>query len=277
MRCGVRKGAFMKFGFAVAMTVGLCSVVLPRGAEAQGAPTGVQRRELVGVVRDPGGIPVEGARIDIPGASTQSNAKGMFQLWTGNIDTVTISVHRLGFLAMEALLTARNRQWDTVLVELDPTAQRVTGVTVKVAAGERQRWMADFEERRSLGLGVYVTRQDIAARNTTRMSDVLRDRRGVHVVRLGTGRYGVRFTTHSGGIRGSDCQPDIWIDGVRARGMEVDDIFASTVEAIELYDSFSAVPVQFTQTSNTVPCGTIVIWTRQPGRSDSDTSRRRPE
>lgn len=260
----------------VAMALGLCGTVLPCLAPAQAAPAGVQRRELVGVVRDPGGVPVEGARIDIPGASARSNEKGMFQLWTGNIDTVTISIHRLGFEAMEALITARNRQWDTVVVELDPTAQRVTGVTVKAALGERNRWIAEFDERRSRGLGVFLTRQEIEQRNTTRLSDVLRDRRGIHVVRVGTGRYGVRFTTHSGGIRGSTCQPDVWIDGVRARGMEVDDIFASTVEAVELYDTFATVPMQFSQGVNSVPCGTIVLWTRVPGRANRD-SVRKPE
>lgn len=260
----------------LAVALGLCGAVLPCLTSAQGAPPAAQRRELVGVVRDPGGVPVEGARIDIPGASARSNEKGMFQLWTGNIDTVTISIHRLGFAAMEALITARNRQWDTVLVELDPTVQRVSGVTVKVSPSARTQWLAGFDERQSRGLGVFVTRQEIESRNTTRMSDILRDRRGVHVVRVGTGRYGVRFTTHSGGIRGSTCQPDVWIDGVRARGMEVDDIFASTVEAVELYDTFAAVPMQFTQGVNSVPCGTIVLWTRVPGRANRD-SVRKPE
>jgi hypothetical protein len=261
---------------ALVVTLGLCGTVLPCPAVAQNPPAPAppaSRRELVGVVRDPGGVPVEGARVDIPGTSALSNDKGMFQLWTGNIDTVTISIHRLGFAAIEALITARNRQWDTVVVELDPTAQRVTGVTVKVAAGTRQRWMEEFEQRKSRGLGVFVTREQIAARNTTRLSDVLRDRRGINVVRLGTGRYGVRFSTHSGSIRGTACQPDVWIDGVRARGMEVDDIFASTVEAVELYDTFSTVPMQFSQETNSVPCGTVVIWTRVPGRAERDTIR----
>lgn len=262
---------------AFVIALGLVGVALPGQAAAQAAaqvaPARAPRRELVGVVRDPGGVPVEGARVDIPGRSALSDAKGMFQLWTGDIDTVTISIHRLGFAAIEALITARNRQWDTVVVELDPTAQRVTGVTVKVAAGTRQRWLEEFEQRKSRGLGVFVTREQIAARNTTRLSDVLRDRRGINVVRLGTGRYGVRFSTHSGSIRGTACQPDLWIDGVRARGMEVDDIFASTVEAVELYDTFSTVPMQFSQETNSVPCGTVVIWTRVPGRAEHDTIR----
>ena len=254
------------------VALALCGGLLPCSAAAQGVPPGVQRRELVGLVRDPSGTPIEGARIEIPGTRTQSDAKGRFQLLTGNVDTVTISVHHLGFVAVEALLTARNRQWDTVVVELDPTAQRVTGVTVKATAGQRERWMAEFEERKSRGLGVFVTRQQIAARNTTRLSDVLRDQRGITVVRLANGRYGVRFATF-GGTRGAGCLPDMWLDGVRARGMETDDVFATTVEAMELYDTFATVPMQFSQSTSTVPCGTIVIWTRLPGRPDRDTTR----
>jgi hypothetical protein len=57
----------------------------------------------------------------------------------------------------------------------------------------------------------------------------------------------------------------MWVDGQRARGMEIDDLPANTVEGIELYDSFALVPFQFSHTANSVPCGTIVVWTRPPG------------
>lgn len=41
---------------------------------------------------------------------------------------------------------------------------------------------------------------------------------------------------------------------------------ATTVEAMELYDSFATVPSQFSHSANAVPCGTILIWTRIPGK-----------
>lgn len=221
------------------------------------------RRELVGVVRDPAGAPVEGATVEIRGATARTDAKGGFQLFTPAIDTVTISIRRLGFAAISALLTARNRQWDTVLVEMEATSQTLASVKVKEARTRAGLGLRDFEERRALGNGVFVTREEIAARSTSKLSDALQGKRGVKLVRIGNNRYGVRFASYAGS-RGAACAPDVWLDGQRARGMEVDDILANDVEAMELYESFSTLPAQFTPFTSTVPCGTIVIWSRIP-------------
>ena len=221
------------------------------------------RRELVGIVRDSAGSPIEDATVAIPGATTRTDGRGAFRLWTQDVDTVTISVRRLGYTAMSALLAARNRQWDTVLVELDRTSQTLAAVTVKESAARRAVGLRDFEERRARGLGVFVTREQIASRNTMRPSDVVRTARGVKLVRLRNGVYGVRFVLYAN--KSPSCAPDIWLDGQRARGLELDDLTANDIEAMELYESWSTLPFEFSQ-GPTVPCGTIVIWTRIPGQ-----------
>lgn len=249
----------------------VAGLAVPQRATAQGAPP-PDRRELVGYVRDPSGAPIDGARVSIPGDSAYSNEKGLFRLLTRHIDTVTISVRRLGFSPIEAQLTARNRQWDSVYVELEPTVQTLGGLKVTTSATTREQWLNDFEERRSRNLGVFVTRDEIAARNTSRLSDVLRDKRGIQVVHLSTGGSGVRFAMQRG-PRGLACQPDIFLDGVRARGLELDDVQAQSVEAMELYDTFAAVPLQFSPQVNSVPCGTIVVWTRSPARAAKEAKK----
>jgi len=256
-------------GCMIALIV--AGLVVPRSVAAQGAPP-PDRRELVGYVRDPSGAPIDGARITIPGDSAYSNDKGLFRLFTRNIDTVTISVRRLGFSPVEAQLTARNRQWDSVYVELEPTVQRLGGLTVTTSPSTREQWLNEFEERRSKNLGVFVTRDEITARNTSRLSDVLRDKRGIQLVRVSTGGYGVRFVMRQG-PRGLTCQPDLFLDGVRARGMELDEVHAQTVEAMELYDTFATVPLQFSPQVNSVPCGTIIVWTRSPARAAKETKK----
>jgi len=85
----------------------------------------------------------------------------------------------------EALLTANSKQWDTVVVELNRIAQNLPGMTVtSSAAARRALALKDFDERKARGLGLFVTRADILARNPSRLSDLLRDKRGVRVVRL---------------------------------------------------------------------------------------------
>jgi CarboxypepD_reg-like domain len=228
-------------------------------------PTAAQpaRRELVGVVRDAAGKAIDGANVQIPGAAARTDERGAFQLWTGEIDTVTISIRRLGYAAVSALIAARNGQWDTVMVEMEQNSQHLAAVTVTGSRVRRSLGLRDFEERRAKRSGVFVTRDEIAAHNTTRVSDVLRGRRGLTFVRLRSG-YGVRFALHTG--KRSNCTPDVWLDGQRVKGLEVDELLPQDIEAMELYESISGLPFEFTPPDASIPCGTIVIWTRIPGR-----------
>ena len=233
-------------------------------ADTLGAQVPAGRRELVGVIKDPRGVGIEGATVEVAGAGARTDAKGTFRLFTGDVDTVTISIRRPGFSPVEALLTARDRQWDTLAVELEQLTTRLPGVRVEEERTLRAG-LRGFEERLAKKVaGLFITREDIVSRNSSRLSDVLQTRRGVALVRIGSNRYGVRFATYSG-TRSNTCVPDLWVDGQRARGMEVDDLPPNTVEGMELYDSFATVPFEFAHSANSVPCGTIVVWTRPPG------------
>lgn len=225
------------------------------------AQPNVAGRELVGAVRDPGGVPIEGAIIEIHGVSARSDSRGAFRLFTSNVDTVTMGIRRLGYAPVSALLTARNRQWDTVVVEMDPIPQELAAV--KASAARARIGLRDFDERRARGAGQFYTREDIAKRNSARTSDVIRDARGVRLVRLRSGGYGARFAAFSGSRAG--CTPNLWIDGQLVPGAEVDDVLATDIEAIELYENWTSTPNQFSKGSS-VPCGTIVLWTRISGR-----------
>jgi len=225
------------------------------------------RREMVGFIRDSAGTGIEGATVQIAGNVLRTDPRGSFRLWAPDLDTLTIVVHRVGFEALEALLTANSKQWDTVVVELNRIAQNLPGMTVtSSAAARRALALGDFDERKARGLGVFVTRSDILARNPSRLSDLLRDKRGVRVVKLVNNYYGVRFAAYSSSFR--TCIPSMWVDGQLAPGMEIDDLLPNDIYAIELYESFSSVPVEFAPRTSTVPCGTIVIWTRVPGLKD---------
>ncbi len=226
------------------------------GQEA--APPG--KRRMVGVVRDSAGAAIEGVSVTIPGTTVLTDTRGAFLLFTLDLDTVTISIRRLGFEPIEALLGARNGMWDTVVVQLDPSAQRLRDVKVNAAVPTRAMLaMRSFDERKSRGLGTFITRAEILERGSSRLSDMLRTKRGVNVIR---GK--VRFVAYVG-ARSTMCIPDIWLDGTRVRGMEVDELPPNTVEMMELYPNLSTVPIEFQSVgANTTPCGTIVVWTRIP-------------
>lgn len=237
------------FGLLVALPVDLVA--------QRNVPAG--RRQLVGVVRSPTGAALQGVSVAIPGSIVQTDVRGAFELLTGETDTVTISLRSVGYEPIDALLVARNSLWDTVMVQMEPSAQRLSNVKVSENLTRSSLALRSFDERKARGLGTFITREEIVERGSSRLSDLLRTKRGVQVIR---GK--VRFASKTG-ARGGNCQPDIWLDGTRSRGMEVDEILPNTVEAMELYPNFSTIPVEFQPVgANTTPCGTIVIWTRIP-------------
>jgi hypothetical protein len=246
-----------------ALWVGLCSLVwLSTAVPAQEAP--VPRRPLIGYVRDTLGVPLEGVSVSIPGMMVFSDARGRFDLSTGEIGQVTVQFRLIGYRPITLPLTSRNRAWDTVFVQMDPTPPQLAEVNVVESRTRAALGLRNFDERRKRGIGQFITRAEIVERGSYRLSDVIRTKRGVVVVR-GTR---VRFSAYVG-ARSTLCQPDIWLDGARTHGMEVDELASNTVEAIELYPYFSTIPVEFQPVgANTTPCGTIVIWTRIPNGRD---------
>ncbi|HVZ50235.1 MAG TPA: carboxypeptidase-like regulatory domain-containing protein [Gemmatimonadaceae bacterium] len=234
-------------------------------AQASGAQVPAGRRELVGFVKDPRGTPVEGAIVEIPGTGTRTSETGLFRLFTREIDTVTLAIRRPGFSPIEALISANGRQWDTVMVEMEQVVTTLPSARVTEERVLRTGLKGFYERKEQAVSGIFVAREEIVARNTLTLSDVLQARRGVALVPIGGSniKKGVRFATYQG-TRGRNCVPDMWVDGQLAKGMEIDDLPANTVEGLELYDTFATVPMQFSHQGGSIPCGTIVVWTRPP-------------
>lgn len=238
------------------IALGLLSLAPTLSAQT---PVPAGRRQMVGFVRDIKGGPIEGVTVEVHGQKVVTDLRGAFALLTSQLDTASISIKRVGFEPIDAFITTRNGMWDTVVVQLEATATTLAEVSVTENYATRAGGIRGFDERRRLKLGQYLTREDIAERGEQKLSEILRTRKGVQVVR---GR--VRFAAFVGG-RGVQCQPNVYLDGARAPGMEVDEILANTVQAIELYPYFSTLPIEFqTVGTQTTPCGTIVIWTRIP-------------
>lgn len=235
--------------------------------EAQQAPTLAAgptpvpfgRRQMVGFVHDAKGEPLDGVTVEVHGQRSTTDRRGAFALLTTLVDTASIALRRVGFEPLDAFISTRNGMWDTVIVQMDPTVTTLNSVTVRETFATRAGAIRGFEERRERGLGQFVTRDEIVDRGSQKLTDILRSKKGVMIVR---GR--LRFAAFIGS-RSTNCQPNVFLDGTRAPGMEVDEITAQSVEAIELYPNLSTIPIEFqTIGQNTAPCGTIAIWTRIP-------------
>ncbi len=261
-----------------------------------GLQAGEQRRELVGFVRDPQGAGIENVTVEIPNATTRTDASGAFRVSTSDVDTLPVLVRHIGFTPVSAILAAHEHQWDTLVVELGPAPRVLAGVKIEAPRGRSMTYRG-IAERQAQGLGVFLTRQEIEARSTSRLSDLLRSKRGILMVTKHghaalrfsrfTARAGVSLGNLGGGftlpqttrVPGApekepegavlpfdDCTPALWLDGVNMLDMEIDDLLAMDVEAIELYDSEAGLPAELTANAGRGRfCGAVVIWTRVSG------------
>ena len=118
--------------------------------------------------------------------------------------------------------------------------QRLAGVT---AVGERPRgldFMQGFEQRRLLGMGRFLTRDEIAKRPSAHLADLVRsmlgtemmiDDEGYVIARASRGERSLNV-----GADGFPCKAPIFVDGIERVGEPLERIArAPEVEGIEFY------------------------------------------
>ena len=95
-----------------------------------------------------------------------------------------------------------------------------------------------------------------------RLSDLFWYAPGVAVE--GTGDVGqqVRLVTRRRyGATEQACGLEMYLDGARNPGLDINEIPPSTVEAVEIYHGLD-VPIQYERQSS-VQCGIVLIWTKR--------------
>jgi hypothetical protein len=150
---------------------------------------------------------------------------------------------------------------DTLLT-IGRKAQALKAVAVKANA-TLPSWMerSGFEDRRKMGLGGFVTEEEIKRHTHPELLTVLEEVRGVRIeFRLIGGVMGFPYM-FSGGRR---CAPNYFLDGSRFPN-DYSQLSAlvppGSIKGIEAYNSPGTIPIQYDLISST-GCGSIVIWTR---------------
>jgi hypothetical protein len=114
----------------------------------------------------------------------------------------------------------------------------------------------EFAERKKLGIGQFLTGEQIARRRPPSVVDLFWTFRGMEVrCRNGTCLPHVVRTPPS-------CAPKVVVDGAAAdagilRGLDRDDL-----QAVEVYLGVSEYPPEYQVNPSEARCGLIVIWTR---------------
>ena len=219
------------------------------------------RARVTGRVINKYGQPISGARISLQGtgAATLTRANGEFALDSLPSGTQTLEVRQLGYAPQEVAVELSASQPKTVAVNMNEYVPVLE--TMRVTAN-RERGLSDvgFAERKRTGNGYYLDSEQIAQRQTTQFSDMMRTVPGIRVVPAGNGQNVIQSSRNAMG----GCVT-FYVDGSPWQQQFPGDLDTfvrpEEVAAIEVYNGVTT-PAQF-QTAGQTGCSTIVIWTER--------------
>jgi hypothetical protein len=170
-----------------------------------------------------------------------------------------LHVRRLGFIPF-SLIFDEGTFPDTMRVVLPELIVEVDGMKISALL---HPFVEGFDRRRRQGAGAFITPRQVEDRRPSVASDLFRQQPMVRLVKLQGGATGLRFPGILSIRRSAeDCVPMLWLDGQRAPGLEIDDIRAGDILAVEIYRGASVVPSEFA-TGGRTQCGAIVFWTKR--------------
>ncbi|HUR92296.1 MAG TPA: carboxypeptidase regulatory-like domain-containing protein [Gemmatimonadaceae bacterium] len=216
----------------------------PAGVAAE-APVPAARRgaSLRGTVVDSTGKPVVGARAGFawsPNAAVTDSA-GRFSMDGQRPGTQALIVRRLGYAPAEVIVNLTRRAPREVTVQLAPFVPVLAAVLVK-ARHEVALERVGFTNRRRVGVGRFLTQEQLERRNAFRIDDYLT----------------MLPSLYRGGTSSGENCTVFWVDGVKWTSHPDEFMSPGEVAAIEAY-SASMAPIEFQGLDG---CAVVLIWTK---------------
>jgi hypothetical protein len=232
--------------------------------------------------------PVVGAQVTLPelARTTLTNERGMFRLADLPPGVQHVLVRRIGYGALDTHVAFEAGQ----TADHDVYLSRVTLLDSVVTTARLTDWaLDDFEANRKLGLGHFITRDDLAKHEGVLTASVLQQIPGLQIVG-GHGTHAWIRSTHgaaslvggampdmfdqSRGAPSASCWAQVYLDDVLLFGnritpdkrfeplFDVNSIAPSQIESIEYYAGPAQTPAKYSMLNSA--CGVLVIHTRRP-------------
>ena len=242
-------------------------VAVARSAVSQARPAfGI----IDGVVSDTNLVPLRGAFVSMLGTTIRvgTGPNGRFRITKVPAGRYLVIVKRVGyrptseFVEVPAGDTARLAY--TLAEAAGGTTLEPVVVTEKAVAAR----VAEFEARRKLGQGEFMTQAEIDARNTVFASELLRKFKAVNVAQTTSSAMGGYYAlSHREGGNPSvgACPMQIYLDDVPMPTPFNLDLLPSPKDlaGIEVYSGSASIPMRFNGYNK--GCGVILIWTKSGG------------
>ncbi|MBY0489214.1 MAG: carboxypeptidase regulatory-like domain-containing protein [Gemmatimonadaceae bacterium] len=268
---------------AGAMSAALLSVTLAATAGAQQRTTMQDRirmeREqqlarqggfavIDGVVTDTLLTPLDNADVTVIGTAAKviTGENGRFRMMQVPSGQYLIVVRRIGFAPTSGIIEVP--AGDTVRLAYALVRSGMLLDTVRVREQRVSLRMLEFEQRRKLGTGQFVTRDMLERRGSMYAKDFLRNLTGVIVSPLSGDQFAgtVALSKREGGSVFGDgagaCAMQVLLDGIiLPRNFNLDLLPPpKQIAGIEVYSGSATVPPQFGGPDRR--CGVIAVWTR---------------
>lgn len=204
-----------------------------------------------------------------------TDSLGRFEFRVGAAERLRLEAQALGYesAVTPVLWMVEDHQYAAVELRLARHAVLLAPVEIVALSPPPKVGpvLENMEFRRTHGFGLWISRQEIEARNPARLSDMLEEIAGLSAERRGGGAGGnraLRMGRSLAGPGGGDCPVQIFLDGRlatrQARGgdVTVDELATpADVAAIEVFRGLASIPPEFLTPQSR--CGVIAIWTKR--------------
>ncbi len=199
-----------------------------------------------------------------------SDSLGRYQMSAGSAGLYYLTFRRTGLQPLERVKTTLRSGHDAV-VDVALTRSVTTLASVEVigrsefdAPPGNKRKYDEFLRRRALGLGTFLTKEDLDSRPRHQMQEIFNGIPGIKVRHNGT-QWTLQSQRCSGksipgfGIPKPKRDPMFFIDGARVTDIAaIAHISPSEVEAVEVYQGAAQLPAEARGDS----CFAIFVWLR---------------
>lgn len=243
---------------------------------------------LTGMVRDTTGAALAGVEISVQGTSrtATTDRAGAFQLEGIPAGTSSVTVRRVGFAPQTTIMKFVNGDNDLGTVVLTAVARELD--TMRTREMELYRdypLLREFDENRKIGLGQFVTRQQLAMHQGGFMTPVFNQLRGIMMIRsanVASNAWianslvpstsctvledlgGTEAVTPVRDAACNYCFPAVYLDNSllapRGRAANVGRFNPDQFEAIEVFLGDAQTPAKYISGSS--GCGVVVLISR---------------
>jgi hypothetical protein len=253
-------------GLAAVQTLPAQGNPTPAGLTSSGPRRGLELSTIDGIVADSNLVPVQAAFVSILGTSIRvgTGPNGRFRITKIPVGQYLVIVKRVGFRPTSGVIEIPS----TDTVRLSYTLERAETTLDPMIVTEKAPLakLTEFEKRRRLGVGEFMTAEQIKIQNPVYPTELFRRFKTINVSpnrSKATPEYYALSAREGANPSLGACPMQVFLDQVPLPMPFNLDLLPSPREivGIEVYAGSATMPPQFNGPDR--GCGVILVWTRE--------------